>query len=437
MKSRAHLSWLYRELPELVGQGVIRPEVAERLREHYGEPEMAGGSAKQRAIVLFSILGALLIGGGVILLLAHNWDVLSRPLRAAIAVAPLAVAAMLGAWLLWTRNSGVAWREGVGTAQTLAIGASIALVSQTYNMGGSFDDYMLTWSLLALPVAYLLRATLPALLYLVGIAVWAGSVAHLGLRGLWYFPLLAAVLPFIWLASQPERYHPRALLLTWFLAVTASFGVADALRPAYVPLEIWPLLFGSLFALLYLAGARWWSDASSAWQRPLQTVGALGIVGLCLVLSFYDVWDAGEWSPRRDEVAAMHLLVIALIPLAAVLLWIAAWRHKGWSDIMLGGVTPLALAGWLAAVNGGVLLSTILFNLYLLVLGTGTLVAGLRSRRLASINAGMAVLSAVILCRFFDSEISFIIRGLAIIAIGLSFLVVNMLILRRKPEGEA
>jgi hypothetical protein len=258
-----------------------------------------------------------------------------------------------------------------------------------------------------------------------------------GFERLWYFPLLAALLPFIWLASQPERYHPRALLLTWFLVVTATFGVVNALHPAYGLLEIWPVLFGSLFALLYLVGARWWSDASSAWHRPLQTVGALGIVGLCLVLSFHDVWIAQDWSPRLEEVSALHILVIALIPIAAVLFWIAAWRHKDWSDIMLGAVTPLVLAGWLAALNGSLLFSTILFNLYLFVLGVGMLVAGLRNHGLASVNAGMAVLSAVILCRFFDSEISFIVRGLAFIAIGIGFLVVNLLMIRRKTEGQS
>jgi len=93
MKDADHVLWLRRELPELVGQGVIQSEVAERIRQHYGETEMAGRTTKRWAIVLFSILGAALIGGGIILLLAHNWEELSRPMRAAISVAPLAIAA--------------------------------------------------------------------------------------------------------------------------------------------------------------------------------------------------------------------------------------------------------------------------------------------------------------------------------------------------------
>jgi uncharacterized membrane protein len=40
-------------------------------------------------VVLFSILGAALMGSGIILLLAHNWDQLSRVMRTVISFAPL------------------------------------------------------------------------------------------------------------------------------------------------------------------------------------------------------------------------------------------------------------------------------------------------------------------------------------------------------------
>lgn len=52
------------------------------------------------AMVLFGILGAVLIGGGIILLLAHNWEQLGRPARVAVAFAPLVLsqALALPAW---------------------------------------------------------------------------------------------------------------------------------------------------------------------------------------------------------------------------------------------------------------------------------------------------------------------------------------------------
>lgn len=51
MKDADHVRWLYRVLPELVGQGVVQPEVADKIRQHYGDLEMAGSTAKRWAVV--------------------------------------------------------------------------------------------------------------------------------------------------------------------------------------------------------------------------------------------------------------------------------------------------------------------------------------------------------------------------------------------------
>jgi uncharacterized membrane protein len=436
MKSANHVRWLYRELPDLVAQGVIGPGEAEGIRRHYGDSDLAGRTVKRWAVVLFSILGAALTGGGIILLLAHNWEELSRPMRAAISVAPLAVTALLGAWLLWTDRESTAWREGVGTAQTLAIGLSISLVAQTYNLGGRFDEFMLTWSLLALPIAYLLRSTLPAMLYMVGIAVWAGSVSNQAGGSLWYFPLLGAVLPFVWWTGRTNRYHPRPLTLLWVLALTVGIGTGFATGRAGGKLHAWPVVFGGLFTVLYLTGSRWWAGASTARQRPLQVAGALGAVGLALILSFADAWPHPDWHHYRESVKALpgglRLSAAAVFPAASLPLWIWSWRQRAWGEVMLGAVSVMTAVGWIAAMMGAEVMGAALFNLYLFVLGIGTLVIGFRGRRLGVVNAGMAVLAAVILCRFFDGDLGFVVRGTAFIGIGIGFLTSNLMLVRRK-----
>jgi uncharacterized membrane protein len=429
------LEWLYRELPGLVEAGVMPAEIADRLRSHYGELEPPGGAAK-RAVILFSILGAALIGGGIILLLAHNWEELSRTVRALVSVLPLAISQLFGAWILFTKRQSVAWREGVGAFQALAIGAAISLVAQTYNLGGSFADFILTWSLLGLPIAYLLGATLPALFYLVGIAVWTGSVEEA--NRLWYFALLGLALPFLLQVSQSDRYHPRPVLLGWVLAITSCIGMGIALERVYSPSEAWPLVFAAMFAGLFLVGTRWWNQAASAWQRPFQTIGSLGAVGLSLLLTFHEPWGhRANWRHWGDETTKMELGCAIALFLASLILWVSAWKRRNWPEILLGSLPLVALAAWYFASDNAEFMGRVLFNLYLVILGIGTLVAGLAKGRLGVVNAGLSVLSAVILCRFFDSNLGFVLRGVAFILVGIGFLATNLVLIRRKGEPQA
>ena len=151
----SHAAWLHGELPGWVRDGVLTGDAAQFLRARY--PAVADAEAMlQRqarsthwAMVLFGILGAVLIGGGIILLLAHNWDQLSRPARVTVAFATLVLSQALAFWMLWTGQGGTVWRETVGTFLALMVGACLALISQTYNLGGDFAAFMLVWTLLS------------------------------------------------------------------------------------------------------------------------------------------------------------------------------------------------------------------------------------------------------------------------------------------------
>ncbi len=65
----------------------------------------------------------------------------------------------------------------------------------------------------------------------------------------------------------------------------------------------------------------------------------------------------------------------------------------------------------------------ILFNLYLFVLGLATTISGIRNGHLGTVNAGMLILAVLIVARFFDSDLGFVIRGLAFILVGLGFFI--------------
>jgi hypothetical protein len=110
-------------------------------------------------------------------------------------------------------------------------------------------------------------------------------------------------------------------------------------------------------------------------------------------------------------------------------------RRQAWGEVMIGAVSLLAVVGWIAAMCEAEVIGAVMFNLYLSLLGIGTLVIGFRGRRLGTVNGGMAVLAALILCRFFDSDLNFLVRGIAFIVIGIGFLLTNLMLLRWKGAG--
>src|SRR3954447_26837806 len=162
--------WLRGELPGLVASGVITEETSRALAAHYPEP--AKGSSRSLAFVLLAIIGSALIAGGIILLIAHNWDEFSRPVRSAFAFAPLLAAQALVLFVLLRRDGSPAWRESAAIFLVAAIGTAIAVVSQTYQIHGSIAQFILTWLFLGLPIVYVMRTTFGAAVYICGASTW-------------------------------------------------------------------------------------------------------------------------------------------------------------------------------------------------------------------------------------------------------------------------
>src|SRR3954468_7197197 len=170
---RSGIRWLLAELPELVTTGVLSQETADALRQHYSsQPSEA---PRRLGFILSAILGSLLVGAGIILLVAHNWDFLSRPIRCAIAFTPLISSQALAVFVLLRRNQSAAWRETAAFLNVAAIGTAIALVSQTYQIQGDFARFILVWMLLALPMVYIFATGIGLAAYFVGVTVWVLS----------------------------------------------------------------------------------------------------------------------------------------------------------------------------------------------------------------------------------------------------------------------
>lgn len=430
------MRWILDDVDDLVSTGVLTPETGAALRSHYEQKlaqEDSGGKT-----VLLAVLGATLIGAGLILIIAHNWDDLGRPIRTVLSLLPILVGIGLAFWALLRRSGSIAWREGAGVAQCAGVAASIALVSQTYHISGELRDFLFTWMLLTLPIPYLLQAVVPALIYLAGIAVWAGATYSIwnersSADAYWLF--LLAILPFYGFVVRQERLGKAVAWLSAVLSLSMAFGLG--LSVCNSSHELWIPAFSGLFGLFYLTGALVFPERR---YNPLRVIGALGAGYLSVMLSFKDIWPHGAiaWS-------AIHWPVYGLaLGLPCVSFALLAWALQRKADFngFVAAIPVVALLayGIEAALLGGsegITIAAITFNLYAFALALSTAFRGIRQRAFATLNGGLLILTALIIARFVDSDFSIVARGVAFVVMGCVMLGTNFWLLKAKREVQA
>ena len=83
------------------------------------------------------------------------------------------------------------------------------------------------------------------------------------------------------------------------LAICLSIGTGASLADHLA--DLWMIVYGSLFTVMWLAGRRWLDEGESARRQPLQSIGAFGIFVLSLLLTFKTLWEELTWHSHWWE----------------------------------------------------------------------------------------------------------------------------------------
>ena len=426
---------LSREVSEWQERQIITSAQAEQILSLYPGDRRADNYIM---IVIFSIMGALLIGGGIILILARNWDELPRWTRSLIAFLPLLASQIAAAVTLYRNISGEAWKEGIGLFYAIAIYACIALITQIYQTPGSFNGYLLLCSLLVLPVCYVLRANVAMLVYLTGITVWAATYEPYGGAGdyglLYFIALLLAAMPHLYLRVKTNAYMAYSLLLMWCLVLCGLVLVVTKLSASHYFVVV-SLYFSALYLLA--AGSR---VSEKPWLLPCKAAGLSGQLIMLLLLSYGNSHEFLNWMAFISVFSIPQLTIIGIMTLFCLYMMAKAFDinkpFASMQDILTGSVFILAF--FIQAANTGDYYSSsinwgfyLLVNLYALSLGVLHVINGLAEAKFATACLGTVFISSLIIIRFFDTFVDFLARGLAFIAIGALFLAANLLLSRK------
>lgn len=420
-------SKLIKELPELVRNDVISDKVSQNIQKYY---EGKGASSSNKLFIVFGVLGAALIGIGILLILAHNWDDFSRVVKTIIAFTPLLIGQLCVGYSL-LKKKGRTWKEASGTFLFFGIGISMALISQVYNIPGDFGTYLLTWVVLSLPLIYLLKSNSLALLHVVFLTYYSCEYGY-GFGGYnpspWlYFPLIFAVLPFYFNLLKQDATKNMVAILHWILPLSSIIVLGSFIKTEW---EFLPLMYIILFGLIYNIGSSSILKQERLRRNGYLVLGSLGTVILLLIMSFKDIWKELSFEVLMDS-QEFYIVVALFVTAISVMMYSINKRKKNeHSNLFKYVFVVFTILFFVGITSPGI--ATIGVNVLVFVLGIIAIKKGTDEQHFGVLNYGLLTITTLIICRFFDTDLSFVVRGLLFVVIGVGFFLANYIMLKQK-----
>lgn len=285
-----------------------------------------------RAVSIIGVMGALLVGLGIIIYVAANWDVIPVWARVSMLVALTAVINSAG-WLLLARFDYPRVGVAMLVVGALAYGAAIHLIAQIYHVPVNHPNLTTAWFLGVLPLAYIARSRV-----MVGLSL-ALLVLSMGFRTQW------------WL----EFYGEDTLLYLAPLTVALSAGVVALgllqLRFAWTrPLAgycYYPGLAFGLAAFVIMTMASIWVDVGNlTWAVLSAEYWVTAGVGVATAVAATGVlWWISRAQPDAPPVAGTVLAATMVFAAACIWVWFAYPAPALWwlfNLVAFGGVAVAA-----------------------------------------------------------------------------------------------
>jgi uncharacterized membrane protein len=395
------------DIQKLHDAGLITDEQRQKIIGHFQLKEDRGGNF----LAIVSLIGAVLIAAGIVLLIAAHWNEIPRGVKIASGLL-LMLGFHAGGWWLSTLRSSPATEDGrevqgkyrkTGEALHL-IGsclflANIALIGQIYNIVSRPPNAFLLWWIGIAALPWLLRSKAQHILLLLAFGIWFGlEVNERG--GLIYCGsderqvLLYALLGLVYLGAG---YCLRRATFSEFAGVTEKLGLLAFL------IFIYPLTWKEFFG-------RWDNSEIQQWFFP-----ALAVFALLLLVAGFKNLTALTRQWRWTWFAALLGMVVFM---ASV--WFGCWQldHAGESRHYFWGESWSYLVGSLA-----------LFVFCLLQIQIG-----IQERSQFLVNLGVVFIALDIIAAYCDLFGSMARTGLMFILSGV-FLILFAVFLEKKRRA--
>ena len=365
--------------------GLITPEQERAIlaRIGAGEPRAVGILRLGWFVTAISIVGALVLAGGVTLLFASQWEDLPTWFRTASIVAGMLVSYAAGYVLIYRLEM-----QRVGSALlllgTLLYEAGLFLLAQIYNMPVDSPILLLLAAAGTLPLAYLFESRV---VLLIGIANLTA-----------------------WLITEMVQRYPDSPKTQSALLVVAALGVA-------------------LYAIGHLHALR---RATTVFVDVYAISGLLVVLGLVYAFTFDEPWSA-MIDDGIKSYAAPPVVYVA-IAVAGALVFAQAWLRPRETETSVDVAAQTIVLGIAAVVATWPAWTgyAVLFNAVYFAVAIGLVTRGYLRGDERYINLGLAIVGLGLITRYADVFWSLLARSAFFIIGGLLLLGVAFAIERMR-----
>ena len=388
-------------------------------------------------IIVFSILGSLLAGTGLVLIFVTFWQKMPLLIKAVLSLLPLIAGQAAGVFVLAKKKDKIPWCEGAGVLWCAGIAATLAMIYNIFNLGFYWQSILVIVSILIIPVILLLNCASPVAVYYGCAIAWfiyefnEGSSPYLKLA--LTVLLTAAGCVFTSRLVKKEKKSIRSLYSHWvsIAAVIAlslitvsgfhgdiifliSAAGATALCLLLVslkepdiamPYRIPGLLLTSLF--LFAGGATYYGNLDREKENIILT--AVMIFAVILTLAFIIITK----TKSKDKFLNSYIAVggIAFLAFSVISYYMPDFASKSGNDeIFITAMKIIAIAG----------------NILLMI-------SGGKEKKLLTINTGFVSVSALTFLIVYQSDLSMTVNGMLLLLCGAVLLFINYK-LSRKPK---
>lgn len=440
-KASSFRTTLKQELPAWLQEGIVNEDAVQRLSARYELDKLSQESSGLLAAVIFT-LGGLLLGGGVLSLVAANWEIIPTFAKVALLLITLLAFHSIGYWL-WHYKGWSRLGHALVFTGSLVFGANIGLMAQIFHVSGEWYGGFGAWALGSLMMAYAARSWITGLLALVNTVIWFLGISH-DQHSFWMaiLPLLIAALfmPLAW------QVRSRVLYTATFIGFTialCSLAEQQSSSTKY------------LLLTLVISGFLAWAtgefhrvkNVRPEFGNPLAGLGMLALGAIAYIWSFHEWWHTDSWLNRTAAVRpTFHWLlptgIAALIGLALIVMMLQEINALPTRRLLAVGVTlasgilvVCALLG--AAHRGDQILLTLAVNLAALIIATVAIAIGIMDERRAAFWTGTVFVVVLILSRFLEYETSLLLKSAAFMMCGITMIASGIAFEKHLRQKEA